>query len=614
MKIQKQNQFGRFRISALLMVIGLALVTSMAFAVDVEVNTGEAVTLPAKDVAKLAIADPNVADVIVLSEDEISVIGKKAGITTLTVTHGTKAPTELHRVTVSNNSMASFVRSMAPKSDISVREVGDALVLQGQVQDELEMARLQQVAEGGKLKVVNLLEVKKPRQISIRTRVLEINTTAAKKFGFKWFGPSGEVQYALDYKSTFKELTHGMLQPKSSSGATPTGFGVSPSLDVILQLFMDNNIARLLSEPTLITRSGSEANFLVGEERPIVQTLPNSVTVDYKKIGVMMKIKPTVDSQGRILTVIRAEVSQVTGLTPNYDLPIIGTKNAETTLQVNDGQTIVIGGLLENNINRDYLRKVPWLGDIPLFGYLFRQKERDHTQREVLFFMTPTVLKDEDAATAAAAQSPAMRDWNGKKANEKVLEVPKVDKPDFQFLEHEDKETTKKAEPAAAAVAPKREPMTNFGPAPKEEKAPVEVKTPESKGTPKKAEAAPKAVAPKKAAPAPKAVAPKKTEPAPKAVVPKKPVAEPEVVAPVAPKREPTTNFGPASKEEKAPVEVTTPEPKAASKKAAPAPKKAKPAPKVVVPEPVAEPEVVTPVAPKREPTTNFGPARKADE
>jgi len=433
----------------------------------VQVNVSEAVTLTVNNVAKAAIADPLIADVVVLSETELSIIGKKVGSTTLTVTHPGSLPTESYRVEVGNPSMATVIRSLIAEPAVTVKEVGDTIILDGQVQDEIQMNRLIQVVEGCKLKVINLLEVKKPRQVAIRIRVAEVNSSAARKVGFRWFGASGEVQYAMDLKNLDNitdQIRHGFLQPKSTSGTTPLTFTQTPSLDVILQLLEDNNYARLLAEPTLLTKSGSEASFLVGEERPIIQVLPNSVTVDYKKVGVQMKIKPVADSQNRITTTIHAEVSQVTGLTPQYEMPIIGTKTADSTLQVNDGQTIVIGGLLENNLSRDYLRKLPWLADIPLFGYLFRQRERESQQREVLFFMTPSIVKDVDTTTAGATRTPLMQHWNGLNSREKVLEVPTADEP---ALKHK---------PGQGWVGgtgvwvPKKKPTTNFSPAQSEER------------------------------------------------------------------------------------------------------------------------------------------------
>jgi len=432
----------------------------------IQVNISEAVTLPVTNLSKAAIADAAIADVVVLSETEISVIGKKIGTTTLTLAHTGGIPTKSYRVEVGGNgAIVNAIRSLITDRSVTVTEVGDAIVLDGQVQDEIQLNRTVQIAEAFKVKLINLLEVKKPRQVAIRTRVAEVSSTAARKVGFRWFGTAGEVQYAMDMKNLddiTDQIRHGFLQPKTTTAVTPTSFSQTPSLDVILQLLVDNNYARLLAEPTLITKSGSEASFLVGEERPIVQVLANSVTVDYKKIGVHMKIKPTADSQNRIATVIHAEVSQVIGVTATdqYSLPIIGTKTADSTLHVNDGQTIVIGGLLENNLSRDYLRKLPWLAEIPVIGHLFRHRERESQQREVLFFMTPSIVKDVDASTAGAARTPLMQQWNGATLGEKVLEVPPKDEPPPLKL-FKEKATT--AEPAPAT--PKKAPTTNFGPA-----------------------------------------------------------------------------------------------------------------------------------------------------
>jgi hypothetical protein len=142
-----------------------------------------------------------------------------------------------------------------------------------------------------------------------------------------------------------------------------------------------------------------------------VEQLPQSFTVEFKDVGVRMKVKPVADSENRINTTIHAEVSQLTG-TSISGIPIISSKSADTVLQVNDGQTIVIGGLLENNVNKDVLRKLPWLGDIPVLGALFRDKQFDQAKREVLFFMTPEVMRDsKDELAATGAQSPAMKQW-----------------------------------------------------------------------------------------------------------------------------------------------------------------------------------------------------------
>ncbi len=482
MKNTTKKQFGRWVVGAvlgLLLLGGASRLAAAAGPTVLIVNVSEAVTLPVSKVSKLAIADPAIADVVALSEHEISVIGKKAGTTSLSICYATDKPTEVYRIEVNNGLVAATIRTMMTGPGINVREVGDSVVLDGQVEDELQLARAVQVAEACKMKVVNLLEVRKPRQILIRIRVAEVLSEAAKQVGFRWFGPAGEVQYAMAFSGMdqlIQQIPHGFVQPASASATASAGAigdAAKGSLDVVLQMLVNNNCARLLSEPTLLTKSGSEASFLVGQEYPIVQVLPNSVSVEYKKIGVNMKIKPTADSKNQITTVVHAEVSQIASIVSqgSVSVPIIGTKTADTTLQVADGQTIVIGGLLENNLTRDALRKVPWLADVPLFGYLFRHNDRAQSQREVLFFMTPMVVKDVDAATAAAAQTPLMTQWNTSKSMEKLLEIPKRDEPTPHFKPAPAKPAkpapAKPTEPVPAKpvepAAPKQPPTTNYG-------------------------------------------------------------------------------------------------------------------------------------------------------
>ena len=239
-----------------------------------------------------------------------------------------------------------------------------------------------------------------------------------------------------------------------------------------------------------------------------------------------MKVKPTADSDNRINTTIHAEVSQVIGTGAN-GIPIIGAKTADTTLQVNDGQTIVIGGLLENNVSRDLLRKLPWLGDIPVIGLLFRDKQFEQAKREVLFFMTPEVIKDTDADTAAAAQTPGLQHWVATWNKGKFILPPDkkddwgLHNPDslgFSALSHE-----KSAQPAAKP-APKAK-STTAKPAPK------------VKSTTTRPVAAPVAKPAKTDSPV--VVSPPVAAPAAE----KPPVANP---APPAPTEEPSTNFSPA--------------------------------------------------------------------
>jgi len=459
----KKMQWRVMGIIVVLLAAGL-LVISEARAEQqiVQVSVGEAVSIPSENVSKIALADPSIADVVNLSDKELSIIGKKAGITTLTIVKGDGSATQMYRIEVGNDAAAVTIRQMTGNNNITVRAIGDALVLDGKVNDEIEAQRAVQIAGAYKAQVVNLLEVTKPRQIKVRIRIAEVNTEAIKNIGFQWFGPQGQVQYAMQYIGG-GSIVNGFVPTASEFGSA--GSTISPTtvtLTMLLDMLITKSYGRLLSEPTLVTFSGKEASFLVGEEIPIVQQLPQSFTVEFKEVGVRMKIKPTADSENRINTTIHAEVSQVIGTGAN-SIPIIGAKTADTTLQVNDGQTIVIGGLLENNINRDVLRKLPWLAEIPVIGALFRDKQFDQSKREVLFFMTPEVIKDIDTDMATAAKTPGLQHWVTTWNKGKMIEPP--DKKDdwglhnpqhmgFPVHDEDSVKPAKKAAKPAAAAAP----------------------------------------------------------------------------------------------------------------------------------------------------------------
>ena len=271
----------------------------------IAVSVGEAVTLNVESVAKIAVAEPSIADIVSLSEREISVIGKRVGTTTLTIVRTEGKPTQIYRIEVGNDAVAAVIHKMVGAPNIVVRVVGDSLVLDGKVDDELDAQRALQVAGAFyKDKVVNLLEIQKPRQIKIRTRVVEVRTDAVKNLGLKWFGPAGQLRYSVDYagpgvlngKSFGQSYISGLSQPLANGGANGIGNTIDNGAEVLLSLLESKGYARTLSEPTLIAYNGKEASFLVGEQIPITQQLPNSFTVEYKDVGVRMKIKPTADS------------------------------------------------------------------------------------------------------------------------------------------------------------------------------------------------------------------------------------------------------------------------------------------------------------------------------
>jgi pilus assembly protein CpaC len=553
-----RNMWGMVGVFSLIAAIGATVVLAEN-GEPVLVNVNESVTVDA-DNSDVAIANPAIANILLFPErNKVNVIGVKAGTTTLTIVPKDDRPVKQRVVRVTDveaeaarkaadeakvaeqaaikaaaDAKVALIRAMANQPGLQVRTIGDTVVLDGKVATEVEAQRAVQVAASYNAKVLNLIEVTNPRQIKIVTRVAEVNIGSLKKVGFKWLGLDGQGRYALDYSGA-GSILHGLVPSISDPETSPEQADVGA--DVILQALIADNNARLLSEPTLVTLSGQEASFLVGQEYPIVQQLNDTFTVEYKEIGVRMKVKPVADSENRINTTIHAEVSQVVSIEPRFGIPVIGSKKANTSLQVADGKTVVIGGLLENNIGRDTLRKVPWLAEIPIFGLLFRHKDFEQAQTEVLFFMTPEVVKDIDAEVAGAARTPLMKEWNEVKGQENLLPVQD---PEKDWGLHDPKNfgiPRRESDEVKTDTAPAVEPV--------KETAPAVVP---SASTPSPKPAAAPAPAPAvKSQPAPAPAV--KTQPAPATPTAKpapapKPAAtpEPETSSPVPPK----TNFGPA--------------------------------------------------------------------
>lgn len=422
----QRSRWAKLLQQATVWAVAVAAASQMCLAAEtLQVNVGEAITMPSEKVAKLAVADPAVADVIPLSDTELSVIGKSAGVTTLTVVHEEGRPTEMFRVEVSLGSGVRSIHETIGAPNISVREIGDSVVLEGSVENEQQAERAARIASAYKANVVNLLEVSNPRQVRISMRLVEIRTDAIKKLGIDYFGTSGEVKYAFGFgtieESAFSRiLGHGFFDPNETDTEAISGSSAPAAVEATLKALAERNAARILSQPTLVTLSGKEASFLSGGEVPIVQQLAQTFTVEFKEFGVRMKVKPVVDSAQNINTHILAEVSSVAPEVSVSGVPSFRTRRAETAVQVRDGQTIVIGGLLSNQHDRDAIRKVPWLGDIPGLGVLFRSKDYQANLSELLVFVTPEVVKDIDGDAAKAARTPAMQDWNGHQADDQL--------------------------------------------------------------------------------------------------------------------------------------------------------------------------------------------------
>ena len=277
--------------------------------------------------------------------------------------------------------------------------------------------------------IVDQMTVRTHHQIRIRIQVAEVNIQAAKNKGIQYsdnvtYGigaPASTPFSAASVENVAAATTFGLVTPAGGGGA-----GLQPAFQATLQLLIEDNNARLLSEPTLMTKSGADASFLAGGQLlQQVQAGLGSTSVQIIPFGVHMTIKPTIDRAEHIDTEVYAEVSDAPTFVNGGNATTITTRNSSAKVRLNDRETLILSGLLSNNFRND-MRKLPWLGQIPVLGALFRSKAWTSGQSELLFFVTPEIIRDVKEDTERNIVTSAMKRWRNVDMHKDILADPNM--------------------------------------------------------------------------------------------------------------------------------------------------------------------------------------------
>lgn len=349
-----------------------------------------------EDVTRLSVGNPEIADVILISPQELYVLGRKIGATNLFL-WTRSGRTTIMDVTVGIDTSALQDRLgilMPDEKSLRVSAAGESLVLSGQVADPVKVQRAVALAEqfGGK-KVINMLSTRDAAQVMLEVKVAEVSKTLIDQLNASRTGvkTSGNFFYSL--------LT-SLLAGTPGAPAATGGRNVAFSLDAQIQ----NGLIKILAEPTIMAISGQEGAFLAGGKIfiPVPQATGTggvTVTLQEETFGVGLKFTPTVLEGGRINLRVTPEVSELsqvgTAISANgvsSVLPTITTRRASTTVQLYDGQSFAIGGLVKNNVTQA-VTKLPILGEIPILGALFRSSQFQRDMTELLFIVTPRLVK-----------------------------------------------------------------------------------------------------------------------------------------------------------------------------------------------------------------------------
>ncbi|HTS40167.1 MAG TPA: type II and III secretion system protein family protein [Xanthobacteraceae bacterium] len=397
--------------------------------------------------AEIVIGDPEVADVNPLTDRSLSILGKKIGTSRVSVYGEGKKLIGVFDVEVryDTSMLSSELRRRFPYAKFKVTAINSRILLSGTAPDGPTVDKAVMLAKAFGPDVINSVSVSQPQQVVLEVRFVEASRQASRELGVQWnvFGqntlanignrlptsqlpvtPAGGVGRDIlgGGTTTFSQPTTNptglvggpnvqasaaTISPMAVagvlSGTAPFGVMVGQMVraglqtDVIINALEQKGLARSLAEPNLVALSGDTASFLAGGEYPVpVPGTLGQVSIEYKRYGVGLAFTPTVLSEGLINLKIEPEVSQ---LDPSHPVQVAGisvppliVRRAQTTVELRDGQSFVIGGLLQSD-GQNSLSQLPWVGDVPVLGALFRSTSYQKNETDLAIIVTPRLVR-----------------------------------------------------------------------------------------------------------------------------------------------------------------------------------------------------------------------------
>lgn len=429
--------------------IGLLLAAAMlsfgsaCAAEPVEVSLNESKYMAAPGITRLAVGNPAIADVQLLSSGDFLLVGKKAGTTSLIVWSDGGRRTE-YTVYVAGNDrgMASAIQDAIGYPKVHVQMIEDRVMLRGKVENQYEHDTALKIAGlytgGDGSGVIDLLEMEHPSQIRLEAQIIEINSDYTKNLGIQYWSQtpgsnSSSGSSTGNPNNNITVGTAGLFYGGEDFSSTRKHGGWLGShianVNVTLQALINEGKARILSRPSITTMSGKTANILIGGRIPIPVSDGNgNVSIDWHEYGVKLNIEPVVDSEDKITSKVHAEVSTLDyshGVKiDSFSVPGIATREAESEVNVRSGMTMAIGGLI-NSEDAKIVSKIPLLGDIPIIGRFFRHTSNTRDKRELIILITPTLVADDTPAPMSQRMKDSYEEIERAARNRELVETRK---------------------------------------------------------------------------------------------------------------------------------------------------------------------------------------------
>jgi pilus assembly protein CpaC len=380
-------------------------VVSIKSSTPLSLSVGKSTILPiGGNLTRVSVANPDVIDITVIRSRELYILGKKTGTTNIFLWNNAGQMTVRDVVVGADTvGLESKLRELMPnETQIKVSSAGDALVLLGQVSDAAKVQRAVLLAEQytGK-RIINFLGTGDVPQVLLEVKVAEVSKKLTDKLGASISAGGSRGSFTYSLLGGF--LTGGVLS--SPAGSTGAGISLGRGNETIkLEAEIKNGLIKVLAEPNIMAVSGQEGSFLAGGKIfiPVPQSGSggaSTITLEEREYGVGLKFLPTVLEGGKINLRVTPEVSELAleGTTVKSGsnttvLPTISTRRASTTVQLMDGQSFAIGGLIKNNVT-ETVTGFPFLSEIPILGTLFRSSEFINDRSELMFLVTPRLVK-----------------------------------------------------------------------------------------------------------------------------------------------------------------------------------------------------------------------------
>lgn len=399
------------------------LITDTTFTVQNVEGRGELVRVPvnksvmvkfASPVKEVRLAKPEFAEVTAISPTQILVTGKAFGTTQLIAWFTADEQRVLDvAVDLELERLMASIREAVPRSNVKAIATLDAVILRGRAPDAESAERILEIAGVFSPRVINQLKVAGTQQVLLRCTVAEVNRSAMRKLGVNGF-LAGD-----NFSEGFITNNIGGINPSNIGAAadalvtrnipfltgedgipitdaTTLSFGFPRvQMQIFVQALRENGLMRILAEPNLVSMNGQPASFLAGGEIPIPVATQDRISILWKEFGVRLNFTPNVLSEERIRLEVAPEISEIDSssavVAGGFTIPGFTTRRVSTTVELGSGQTLAIGGLLNERV-RSVVSRVPGLGDLPVLGALFRSVDYRIDETELVVLVTPELV------------------------------------------------------------------------------------------------------------------------------------------------------------------------------------------------------------------------------